>query len=118
MKNLMHTFSIYTFAMGRRQTLMEKFRQQMKAYKKKKMKVDNTPYLPPDGVVYIMDSLNPDKPIRAVVLKTKVKQRRKIIESIACPVCGNPMKWDDKWEGFICEKHGKRAIYEIVQPKS
>jgi hypothetical protein len=39
---------------------------------------------------------------------------REIIEHLACPVCGNPMTWDTKWEGFICNKHGKRAIYEIV----
>lgn len=103
--------------MGRRQTLMERYKIQMKAYRKKRMKVDNTPFLPEDGVVYIMDSLNPEKPIRAVVLKTKTKQHRKIIESIACPVCGNAMEWDNKWEGFICEKHGKRAIYEIVKQK-
>ena len=37
-----------------------------------------------------------------------------IIESLACPVCGNPMSWDSKWEAFICNKHGKRAIYEMV----
>ena len=29
--------------MGRRQTMQEKFKQQMKAYRKKKMKIDNTP---------------------------------------------------------------------------
>ena len=103
--------------MGRRQTLMERYKIQMKAYRKKRLKVDSTPYLPPDGVVYIMDSLNPEKPIRATVLKIRTKQHRKIIESIACPICGNAMKWDSNWEGFVCEKHGKRAIYEIVNKK-
>jgi len=24
------------------------------------------------------------------------------------------MSWDRKWEAFICTKHGKKAIYEIV----
>jgi len=100
--------------MGRRQTLLEKFKQQMKAYKKKRMMKDNTPYMPEDGVVYVMDTMNPEKKIRVEVLKTKVKKHREIIESIACPVCNNPMHWDDIWEAFICEKHGKRAIYEIV----
>ncbi|HDD57649.1 MAG: hypothetical protein J7K13_03490 [Thermoplasmata archaeon] len=103
--------------MGRRQTLMERYKLQMKAYKKKRMKVDNTPYLPPDGVVYIMDSLNPEKPIRARIVEIKEKQHRKIIKSLACPVCGNAMEWDEKWEAFVCEKHGKRAIYEIVKQK-
>ena len=100
--------------MGRRQTLLEKFKQQMKAYKKKRMMKDNTPYMPENGVVYVMDTMNPEKKIKVEVLKTKIKKHREIIESISCPICNNPMYWDDIWEAFICEKHGKRAIYEIV----
>ena len=100
--------------MGRRQTMQEKYKQQMKAYRKKRMKVDNTPFLPPDGNVYVMNSLDPTKEIKAEVLKTHTKQHREIITSIACPVCGNLMTWDNKWEAFICVKHGKKAIYEIV----
>jgi len=100
--------------MGRRQTMMEKYKQQMKAYRKKKMKQDNTPFVPSNNVVYVMDSLNPTKKIKAEVLKKRIKQHREIIESLACPVCGNPMIWDSKWEAFICEKHGEKAIYEIV----
>jgi hypothetical protein len=100
--------------MGRRQTMQEKFKQQMKAYRKKKMKVDNTPFLPPDGTVYVMNSLDPTKKLKADVLKTKIKQHRDVITSLACPECGNEMSWDSKWEAFICEKHGKKAIYEIV----
>jgi tRNA(Ile2) C34 agmatinyltransferase TiaS len=101
--------------MGRRQTMMEKYKQQMKAYRKKKMKPDNTPFLPPDGNVYVMNSLDPTKKRKATVLKTQVKQHRKIIESLACPVCGNPMEWDKAWEAFRCLKHGEKAIYELVK---
>jgi hypothetical protein len=100
--------------MGRRQTMMEKYKQQMKAYRKKRMMKDNTPFLPTDGIVYVMDSLNPTKKIKAEVVKTRTKQHREIIENLACPVCGNPMSWDSKWEGFICEKHGDKAIFEMV----
>jgi RNA polymerase subunit RPABC4/transcription elongation factor Spt4 len=100
--------------MGRRQTMMEKYKQQMKAYRKKRMQKDNTPFLPPDGDVYVMDSLNPTKKIKAEVVKTCTKQHREIIENLACPVCGNQLEWDSNWEGFICEKHGKKAIYELV----
>jgi len=100
--------------MGRRQTMMEKYKQQMKAYRKKRMIQDNTPFLPPDGNVYVMDSLDATKKLKAEVLKTRTKQHRDIIDSLACPVCGNPMTWDSKWEAFICVKHGKKAIYEIV----
>ena len=100
--------------MGRRQTMMEKYKQQMKAYRKKRMQQDNTPFLPPDENVYVMDSLDASKKVKAEVLKTRIKAHRKIIDSLACPVCGNPMQWDSKWEAFICEKHGKKAIYEIV----
>ena len=53
--------------MGRRQTMQEKFKQQMKAYRKKKMKVDNTPFLPNSGNVYVMNSLNPTEKIKAEV---------------------------------------------------
>ena len=102
--------------MGRRQTMMEKYKQQMKAYRKKRMMKNNTPFLPPTGVVYVMDSLDATKKMKAEVLKTKTKQHREIIESLACPVCGNPMEWDPHWEGFICMKHGKKAIYELVEP--
>jgi len=95
---------------------MEKYKQQMKAYRKKRMMQNNTPFLPPSGVVYVMDSLDATKKMKAEVLKTKTKQHREIIETLACPVCGNPMEWDPHWEGFICMKHGKKAIYEIVEP--
>jgi hypothetical protein len=100
--------------MGRRQTMMEKYKQQMKAYRKKRMIQDNTPFLPPDGNAYVMDSLDATKKMKAEVLKTRTKQHREIIDSLACPVCNNPMSWDSKWEGFICVKHGKKAIYELV----
>jgi hypothetical protein len=100
--------------MGRRQTMMEKYKQQMKAYRKKRMKNDNTPFLPPDGNVYIMDSMNADKKIKAEVVKTQIRSQREVIESLACPICGNPMQWDPHWEAFTCTKHGKKAIYEVV----
>ena len=100
--------------MGRRQTMQEKFKQQMKAYRKKRMKIDNTPFLPPDKTVYVMDSLDPTKKLKAEVLKTKTKQHREIILNLACPECGNAMTWDSNWEAFICYKHGQKAIYEIV----
>ena len=100
--------------MGRRQTMMEKFKQQMKAYRKKRMVQDSTPFLPPTGNVYVMDSLDATKKMKAEVLKTRTKQHRQIIESLACPVCNNPMEWDSNWEAFVCLKHGKKAIYEMV----
>jgi len=101
--------------MGRRQTMMEKYKQQMKAYRKKRMQSDSTPFLPPSGIVYVMDSLKPDKKIKVEVLKTRIKSHRKVIDSLACPECGNGMSWDSNWEAFTCTKHGKRAIYEIVR---
>lgn len=101
--------------MGRRQTMQEKYKQQMKAYRKKKMKLDSTPFLPPNGAVYVMDSLNPTEKLKAEVIKKRTKQHREVIVSLACPVCGNPMDWNDAWEGFICEKHGKKAIFELVE---
>jgi hypothetical protein len=102
--------------MGRRQTMQEKFKQQMKAYRKKKMKLDQTPFLPSSGKVYVMDSLDPTEKVEAEVVKTRTKQHRDVIIQLACPVCQNPMEWNNAWEGFICEKHGKKAIYEIVEP--
>ena len=101
--------------MGRRQTMMEKYKQQMKAYRKKRMIQDSTPFLPLSGIVYVMDSLDATKKYKADVLKTRTKQHREIIDSLACPVCGNQMEWDSRWEGFICMKHGKKAIYELVE---
>ncbi|MEF8879934.1 MAG: hypothetical protein V5A64_06050 [Candidatus Thermoplasmatota archaeon] len=103
--------------MGRRRSMRDKFKQQMKSYRKKKMKKaqESTPYLPPDGEVYVMNSLNPTKKMKAEVVKTKTKRHREIITQLACPKCGEPMDWDKNWEGFICTKHGKKAIYEIVE---
>lgn len=77
------------------------------------MKSDSTPFLPIDGVVYVIDSLDPGKKIQVRVTKTTVRSQRKVIETLACPICGNEMTWDDHWEAFICMKHGKRAIYEL-----
>ncbi|MCX6666365.1 MAG: hypothetical protein NT038_09995 [Euryarchaeota archaeon] len=101
--------------MGRRQTMMEKYKIQMKAYRKKRMKEDNTPFVPPDRIVYVMDSLDPGKKIKAEVMTTRIKAQREVIDTLACPVCKNPMTWDQCWEGFTCNKHGKRAIYEMVK---
>lgn len=78
------------------------------------MKSDSTPYLPPDGIVQVIDSLDPGKKIDVQVVKTRVRSQRQVIESIACPVCKNEMLWDDNWEAFTCTKHGKKAIYELV----
>jgi tRNA(Ile2) C34 agmatinyltransferase TiaS len=103
--------------MGRRQTMMEKYKMQMKAYRKKRMKTDSTPFMPPDRTVFVMDSLNPKKKIKVEVLKTRQKSQREVIDKIACPVCGNEMSWDANWEAFTCQKHGKRAIYEVVPSK-
>ncbi len=90
---------------------------QMKAYRKKRMKQDNTPFVPPDGNVYVMDTLNPTKKIKCEVVKTRTRSQREVIETLACPECGNEMEWDGKWEAFICTKHGKKGIYEIVESK-
>ena len=79
------------------------------------MKLDATPFLPRDGTVYVMDSLNPTEKLKAEVVKKRTKQHREVIVSLACPVCGNPMDWNAAWEGFICEKHGKKAIFELVE---
>ena len=87
---------------------------QMKAYRKKRMQQDNTPFLPSDGNVYVMDTLDATKKLKAEVLKKITKQHREIIVSLACPLCGNPMEWDSKWEAFICLKHGKKSIFELV----
>jgi len=100
--------------MGRRQTMQEKYKQQMKAYRKKRMKIDHTPFLPPNGNVYVMNTLDPTQKIKVEVAKTKIKQHREVITQLACPECNNPMEWDNKWEAFICQKHGKKGIYEIV----
>lgn len=97
--------------------MMEKYKMQMKAYRKKRGKIDSTPFLPLDGNVYVMDSLNPKKKIKVEVVKTRIKSQREVIDSLACPECGNPMSWDSKWEAFICTKHGKKAIYEVVPAK-
>ena len=103
--------------MARKQTMMEKYKMQMKAYRKKRGKIDNTPFLPPDGIIYVMNSLDPDRKMKAEIVKTCIKSQREIIESLACPECGNPMSWDSKWEAFTCTKHGKKAIYEVVPSK-
>ena len=95
--------------------MMEKYKMQMKAYRKRRLREDNTPFVPPDRVVYVMDSLSPGKKLKAEIVQTRVKAQREIIDSLACPVCGNPMTWDACWEGFICMKHGQRAIYELVK---
>ena len=103
--------------MARKQTMMEKYKMQMKAYRKKRGKTDNTPFLPPDGIIYVMDSLDPARKMKADIVKTRIKSQREVIESLACPECGNPMLWDSKWEAFTCTKHGKKAIYEVVPSK-
>jgi hypothetical protein len=94
--------------------MMEKYKIQMKAYRKKRMKNDSTPYLPPDSQVYVINSLDPGKKIQAQVVKTTVRSQRTVIETLACPECKNEMHWDENWEAFTCTKHGKKAIYELV----
>jgi Tol biopolymer transport system component len=93
--------------------MMEKYKIQMKAYRKKRMKNDSTPYVPPDGVVFVIDTLDPGKKIPVTIVKTSVRSQRKVIESLACPECKNEMFWDANWEAFTCTKHGKKAIFEL-----
>ncbi len=100
--------------MGRRQTMMEKYKIQMKAYRKKRMKADSTPFSGAQESVYVMDSLNPEKRIKVMIKKTVTRNQRQVIDSLACPECGADMYWDNNWEAFICTKHGKRAIYELA----
>ena len=78
------------------------------------MKNDTNPYLPPDGNVSVINSLDPGQKIPVQVIKITVRNQRKIIETIACPECKNAMHWDNKWEAFTCTKHGKKAIYELA----
>jgi hypothetical protein len=85
----------------------------MKAYRKKRMKNDSTPYVPLDGIVYVIDTLDPGKKIPVTIVKTTIRSQRKVIESLACPECKNEMFWDANWEAFTCTKHGKKAIYEL-----
>jgi hypothetical protein len=97
---------------------MDRYKIQMKALKKMRSRVDNTPYY--DGVgVLLMDSKNPVEKIPAKILKTTMRSRREVITSIACPLCDNPMFWDKAWEAFKCknlEAHGGRSkIYEVVR---
>ena len=100
---------------ARGQSIMDRYKIQMKAYRKKMRKPKNgTPYLPMGGVVYIMDSLNPDGKMEAKVIKTTMKSQREVIEIIACPECKSKMMWDENWGAFTCMSHGKKAIYEIV----
>jgi hypothetical protein len=95
---------------------MDKYKAQMKALKKMRSRVDNTPYY--DGEpVFLMDSKNPVEKIPAQILKTVIRSRREIITSIACPLCAKPMFWDKAWEAFKCTNpiHGRSKIYEVVR---
>ncbi|HIH96922.1 MAG TPA: hypothetical protein HA348_05535 [Thermoplasmata archaeon] len=103
--------------MGRRRSTRDQFKQQMKAYRKQKRKVDNTPYMPEKGNVYLLNSLNPEEPIVGKVIKTRAYRNKIIIESIECPECGEPMKWNSEWEAFECSNHEKPRIYEVVRPR-
>ncbi|PKK85339.1 MAG: hypothetical protein CVT48_05835 [Thermoplasmata archaeon HGW-Thermoplasmata-1] len=95
--------------------MMDKYKLQMKALKKQRGKVDNTPFLPEGGVVYILDSMNPEMPVRAEVLKTTEVNRRKVISEVACPLCGASMSWNPSWEGFECREHDRKTVYEILK---
>lgn len=94
---------------------MERYKIQMKAFKKSRLKINNTPFLPRDGKVMVMDTLDPGRKIPVKVLRTATKSQRLIIKALACPVCKNHMFWDGNWEAFTCEKHGTKAIYEVVK---
>ena len=96
---------------------MDRYKIQMKAYRKKTRKPKIiTPYLPTDRGVYVTDSLRPGGMIEVDVIKTSKKNQRRVIKIIACPECDSRMMWDDHWGAFICTSHGKRAIYELVRP--
>jgi hypothetical protein len=89
----------------------------MKAYRKRRRMVDNTPYMPEKGNVYLLDSINPAEPFTGKVLKTRISGNRIVIESIECPECGKPMKWNSRWEAFECSNHEKTRIYELLKPR-
>lgn len=101
--------------MTRRQGLMEKYRQQMKQYKKMKMKVDVTPYYNEDEEIYIANVKDPDTKFKAVIVSTEKRGRRTVITSIACPYCGEPMKWSNNWDAFACRNHPKTQFFEVIK---
>ena len=94
---------------------MDKYKLQMKALKKHRSKVDNTPYLDESGVAYMMDCMDPGVPVRAEILKTGENHGRTTILEVACPLCGKPMQWNAAWEGFECAEHEKKVVYEVLK---
>lgn len=93
---------------------MERYKIQMKAYKKSRLKIDSTPYLKSSDQIYVINTLDPCKKIRTVVVKTAVRNQRTIITAIECPECKNEIYWDGNWAAFTCPMHKKKTIYELV----
>jgi hypothetical protein len=93
------------------------FKQQMKAYKKKAKQVNNTPYLPLDGRVWLMNTKNPGEPISGKVVSVRLKGKREIIEKMECPDCGEEMEWNPRWEAFECKNHDSPKFWEIIKIK-
>lgn len=95
---------------------MERYKIQMKALKKQRGKINNTPFSPSNGTtVYVMDSIGMGEKMVTEIWLTQNRNGRKVIKSLVCPVCKNIMEWDEHWEAFQCMKHGTKAIYEIVE---
>ena len=101
--------------MTRRAGLMEKYRQQMKSYKKMKMKVDNTPYFNEGEELFCANVKDPDTKYKAEVVATEKRGRRTIITSVSCPYCGSDMHWSKNWEAFACKNHEKTQFFELVR---
>lgn len=112
--------------------LMESFKLQMKATRRKIKKDKQDKQLPTFKNLDIPYSQVNDKNIgilvsnimdvkekdyTTLVLGTQPKGQTHIISSIRCPVCQKPVPYDERWNSFICEKcdvHDKK-IYEIVK---
>ncbi|MFA5772481.1 MAG: hypothetical protein WC974_07110 [Thermoplasmata archaeon] len=102
--------------MGRRQSLMDKYRQHMRNLRKSRGKSDNTPYYD-DQEVFIMNCVTLDEKIPAKILETEIRNRRAVIKSIECPVCHTPMVWSRTWETFSCKntEHQGPKRYEVIK---
>lgn len=72
---------------------------------------NNREYKPNDGKTY-RKATDEYKRYEAKVLKIKRKDHVWVVEQIKCPICGAPIDWNRKVDGFLCQNDCGFKIFD------
>jgi len=96
------------------------YKQHKKALMSKNRKAIEERSIPSSNIdakrAVVTDCIKLDKKYTVDVLSIgDFKRHSFVVKMIPCPICGEALNIDEKWSGFICECHGTKKIWEVLE---